>query len=102
MDTTMQTMTRVQTAFRLDTSLISRMKRKAKAKGESLNSIVERTLNKAFPAEPEWPKVKIPTEISPEIKALRLDKPLVFTKEELDADPKLDYLVRKHLYGEYL
>lgn len=96
----MQT-TRVQTAFRLDTGLINRLKRKAKAKGQSLNAYVESVLVKDAPAELVWPKVTIPKEIPGFIKELQFDRPLTFTKEELEEDPKLDYLVRKHIYGEY-
>jgi len=92
---------RTQTAFRLDTALLGRLKRKARAQGKTLNAFVENILRKEAPAEPEWPKVTFPAEIPDFVKELRLDKPLEFTKEDLDADPKLDYLVRKHIYGEY-
>ena len=92
---------RTQTAFRLDTALLGRLKRKARAQGKSLNAFVENILRKEAPAEPEWPKVAFPAEIPDFVKELRLDKPLEFTKEDLDTDPKLDYLVRKHIYGEY-
>lgn len=95
------TITRVQTAFRLDTGLLNRLKRKAKAEGRSVNAIVEETLNKRFPVEPVWPKVEFPKEVPAFVKELQSDKPLSFTKEELEEDPKLDYLVRKHIYGEY-
>lgn len=97
----MQTTTRVQTAFRLDTGLINRLKRKAKAKGQSLNAYVESILIKDAPAALAWPKVVFPREVPTFVKELQLDKPLSFTKKELDEDPKLDYLVRKHIYGEY-
>ena len=79
----MQT-TRVQTAFRLDTGLINRLKRKAKAKGQSLNAYVESVLVKDAPAELVWPKVTIPKEIPGFIKELQFDRPLTFTKEELE------------------
>lgn len=95
------TITRVQTAFRLDTGLINRLKRKAKAKGLSLNAYVEHVLAKDAPAELVWPKVEFPKEVPAFVKELQSDKPLSFTKEELEEDPKLDYLVRKHIYGEY-
>lgn len=91
----MRPTTRVQTAFRLDTGLLNRLKRKAKAEGRSVNSIVEDTLNKTFPAEPVWPKVNIPKEIPAEIKALQIQEFKPFTKKELEEDPKLEYLVHK-------
>ncbi len=93
---------RVQTAFRLDVTLIKRLKRKAKANGKSLNAYVEDILEKAFPAEIEWPTVVFPKEIPDSIKELRLGKELKFSKKELEADSKLDYLVKKHVYGETL
>ena len=89
----MQT-TRVQTAFRLDTGLLNRMKRKAKANGESLNAIVERTLNKSFPAELTWPKIQFPIKISPETRALTRDFK-TFTEEELKKDERLAYIFSK-------
>ncbi len=93
----MQTTTRkVQTAFRLDPDLLGRMKRKAKAKGKSLNAIVEETLNMGFPKEPEWPRVEIPKEISPEIKALQITGCKPFSREEVENDPKLEYFVEKY------
>lgn len=92
----MRTISRkVQTAFRLDANLLSRLKRKAKAKGQSLNAYVENILTKDAPAELVWPKVNIPKEIPEEIKALQIQEFKPFTKKELEEDPKLEYLVHK-------
>ena len=90
----MQTTTRVQTAFRLDTGLLSRMKRKARVTGQSLNAMVESVLNKQFPAEPAWPTIKFPIQISPETKSLTRDF-RAFTEEELLQDDRLAYIFKK-------
>ena len=91
---TMQTTERkVQTAFRLNESLLRRMKLRARREGRSLNSMVEEALERMVPAELEWPKVDIPKEISPEILALRF--PRAFTPEEIAADDRLAYILSK-------
>ena len=91
----MQTTTRkVQTAFRLDTGLINRLKKKAKAKGQSLNAYVENVLAKDAPSELAWPKVKFPMDISPETIALTRNYSS-FTKEELRKDDRLAYIFGK-------
>ena len=90
----MQTVSRkVQTAFRLDEGLLRRAKLRAKREKRSLNSMVEEALEKMCPAELEWPKVKIPKEISPEIRALAF--PRAFTKEEIEEDERLAYILSK-------
>ena len=86
----MQTTTRkVQTAFRIEEGLLMRLKLRAKRSNRSLNSLVEEALEKMCPAEFEWPKVKIPDEISPEILALRFPEGFSFTDEEIAADDRL-------------
>ncbi len=80
---------KVQTAFRLNESLLRRMKLRARREGRSLNSLVEEALEKIAPAELEWPKVDIPKEISPEILALRFPEGFMFTDEEIAADDRL-------------
>ena len=84
---------RVQTAFRLNADLLRRAKLRAKRENRSLNSLVEEALEKMVPEEFVWPKVVIPTEISPEILAMRLPRP--FTKEEIEEDDKLAYILGK-------
>ena len=61
----MQTSTRIQTAFRLDRNLVSRLKLKARRENKSLNKLVEEALMKTAPAELEWPKVEFPLKPSP-------------------------------------
>ena len=94
----MQVSTRIQTAFRLDTRLVSRLKLKARRENKSLNRLVEENLMKVAPAELEWPKVKFPLKTDPVFDMPMPKAPLKFTREELDADPKLEYLVNKHCH----
>lgn len=85
----MQTTSRkIQTAFRIDENLLRRAKLRAKKEDRSLNSLVEEALERMVP-EITWPKVKIPTEISPEVLALRLPHGFSFTEEEIAADDRL-------------
>ena len=98
----MQTSTRIQTAFRLDSNLVSRLKLKARRENKSLNKLVEETLLKTAPAELEWPKVEFPLKPSLVVESLRIDNTLGWTKEEIEADPKLEYLLTKHAGYENL
>lgn len=89
------TVTRVQTAFRLPPELLARVKYHARRENLSVNSYVERVLDRAtalvFPFLPE------DTKIDDDILAFAGKVHLrPFTKEELDADPKLAYLVEKY------
>ena len=86
---------KIQTAFRLDENLLRRAKLRAKRENRSLNNLVEEALEKMVPAEVVWPKVIVPTEISPEILAIRLPGNVKFTKEEIAADERL-----AHALGE--
>ena len=94
----MQTTARIQTAFRLDSRLVSRLKLKARRENKSLNRLVEECLMKVAPAELEWPKVKFPLKTDPVFDEIMFKTPLKFTREELDADPKLEYLINKHCH----
>ena len=87
-------MERVQTAFRLDAALVMRLKRRARAEKKSLNKLVEDVLLKESPAELQWPKVIIPAEPDPFLESLMVQH-LNFTKEDIEADPKLEYLLGK-------
>jgi len=91
----MQTNSRkIQTAFRLDANLLSRLKRKAKAKGQSLNAFVEDILTKATPADLQWPGAATIRDISPETRALTRNYKS-FTDEELKEDDRLAYIFGK-------
>ena len=85
----------VQTTIRLPKELMERVKRQARREQRSFNSYVEHTLDKS--TELVFPKLK-PEDfiISDDIK--RLSGSVHFVRpsqEELDADPKLAYLVEK-------
>ena len=83
---------KVQTAFRLSPSLISRLKRQAERENKSLNALVETTLERSV--EPEWPKLPKDMKISPEILALQCSVKWVEpTKEELEADPRMAHIL---------
>ena len=85
----------VQTTVRLPIELLNRVKRQAKRENRSFNSFVEHTLDKA--TELVFPKLK-PEDfiISDEIKNLTAKNYRRPSQEELDADPKLAYLVEKY------
>ena len=75
---------------------MDRIKIQARREHRSFNSYVEHTLDKS--TELVFPKLK-PEDfiISDEIKNLAASIPAHrFTQEELDADPKLAYLVEKY------
>ena len=86
----------VQTTIRLPKELMDRIKIQARREHRSFNSYVEHTLEKS--TELVFPKLK-PEDfiISDEIMNLAASVPAYkFTQEELDADPKLAYLVEKY------
>ena len=88
---------KVQTAFRLPEDLIDRLKRKARNNDISLNSYVERLLLKDAPGELEFSKMDPDEPILPRIMSLgRHGSPLSFKPEELENDPRLDYLAHKY------
>ena len=90
METTM-----VQTTIRLPKELMDRVKRQARREHRSFNSYVEHTLDKS--TELVFPKLK-PEDfiISDEIKSLAGSTHFVRpSQEELDADPRLAYLIEK-------
>ena len=87
--------TRVQTAFRFTPELLARIRRAARKENLSVNQYVERTLDKA--TELVFPKLPQDLKIDDDIMAFAGKIHLrPFTKEELDADPKLAYLVEKN------
>ena len=86
---------RVQTAFRLPVSLLERLKRQAQREGRSLNSYVERILEEEVALDfPRLPKDYV---ISEEIKSMHCIELKEPTPEEMEADPKLAYLWKKHV-----
>ena len=92
---TMRPVTRIQTAFRFEAELLERMKWEAKKRNISLNKLVEDAMEQAF--RPELPAFTTETPISDEIRqlhCLELKRP---TEEEFAADPRLEYLWKKHV-----
>ncbi|MBR0053424.1 MAG: toxin-antitoxin system HicB family antitoxin [Bacteroidales bacterium] len=91
----MATSERIQTAFRLSPELLARVKRAARKENVSVNLFVERTLDKA--TEPVFPKLPRDFPIDDDILSLAVVSEFrPFTKEELEADPKLACLVKKN------
>jgi hypothetical protein len=94
---TMNTATprKIQTAFRLDANLVSRLKLKAKREKKSLNHLVEEHLEKIAPDEDGlvWPRIKFPIEPNPKWKDLTMD--IHITKEDLEKDDRLAYILSK-------
>ncbi len=86
-------MERVQVIVRLKPELMARVKRAARRENRSMNSFVERTLEKATGLE--FPKLPKDFKVSDEILALggTIAEP---TQEMLDKDAKLAYLWRKY------
>ena len=90
METTM-----VQTTIRLPRELMDRIKIQARREHRSFNSYVEHTLDKN--TDLIFPKLK-PEDfiISDEIKSLAGSSTFIRpSQEELDADPRLAYLIEK-------
>ena len=86
----------VQTTIRLPRELVERVKRQARREHRSFNSYVEHTLDKS--TELVFPKLKpedfiISDEIMKMAGSVKWERP---TREELDSDPKLAYLVEKY------
>lgn len=90
----MESPRRIQTAFRLEESLLNRLKRKASRQNKSLNSYVEALLKADVRNEPEYPKVSFPIPHSARVSRM-LDILPAFTDEELEKDEKLAYILGK-------
>lgn len=91
----MEPVTRIQTAFRFEPELLERMKWEAKKRNISLNKLVEDAMQQAL--RPTLPAFSSETPISDEIRqlhCLELKRP---TDEEFAADPRLEYLWKKHV-----
>ena len=99
----MNTQTRtnkIQTAFRFDPDLIRRAKNQARQQNLSLNAYVERLIADSLKVDPykdldeQLSHLKVPAEISPEIKALSRFA-INFTDEELASDERLSYILSR-------
>jgi len=86
--------TKVLTTIRLSPELMERVKRHAKREHRSFNSFVENVLDRA--TEPVFPKLGPDFKVSDEIRSfqgsVQFKRP---SQKEIDADPKLAYLVKK-------
>ena len=90
----MENVRRIQTAFRLDESLLNRLKKKASRQNKSLNSYVEALLRADVRDEPEYPKVSFPIPHSARVSRM-IDIIPAFTDEEIRGDEKLAYILGK-------
>ena len=96
----------VQTAFRFSPDLVERLKRRASKEKTSVNAYVERVLEKDLGTDEdryealyrEIAKIKINNNPVLEGPMKRLLGCVQFTEEEIAADPRLEYLLKK--YGE--
>ena len=89
----METAPRISILIRLRPELMERVKRRARLEKRSFNSYVEHVLDKE--TEVEWPKIGPDFKVSEEILALRATSYQRPSQEEIDADPKLAYLMEK-------
>ena len=90
----MENIRRIQTAFRLEESLLNRLKKKASRQNKSLNSYVEALPKADVRDEPEYPKVTFPIPHSTRVSRM-IDILPGFTDEELERDEKLAYILGK-------
>ena len=90
----MENIRRIQTACRLEESLLNRLKKKASRQNKSLNSYVEALLKADVRDEPEYPKVTFPIPHSTRVSRM-IDILPGFTDEELERDEKLAYILGK-------
>lgn len=84
---------KTQTAFRLDSDLLMRAKRKARQQNITLTRLVEKALE-SYVGEFEFPAIDIPEKIPEWIENLSKGVRPV-TQEELDADDRLAYIYSK-------
>ena len=90
----MERVNRIQTAFRLEESLLRRLKKKARERKKSLNSYVEAVLLSDVSDEPEFPELNLPVEHSPRVTSLLGIVP-PFSEKQLQEDDKLAYILGK-------
>lgn len=84
---------KTQTAFRIDSELLLQAKRKARQQNISLNRLVERAIED-YVGTFQFPAV-MPPDVIPE-HILNLSKGVrPFTKEELEQDDRLAYILSK-------
>lgn len=84
---------KTQTAFRLDTDLLMRAKRKARQQDITLTRLVEKALE-AYVGEFEFPAIDVPKSIPNWVRNLSKGA-RAFTQEELEQDDRLAYILSK-------
>ena len=106
METTNKT---VQTAFRFRPEMVAQIKARARLEGMSVNSYVEAAITAYFEKDGDsYDKLyrqigelkagkAVGADDSTRLVFPKMKGELNFTDEELAADPKLDYLINKHL-----
>ena len=100
METTNRT---VQTAFRFRPELLSQIKAKARLEGKSVNAFVESAIEDYLEKDADRYEIVFRhIETMKPAKSRRLNLPelkgeLIFSDEQLAKDPKLEYLLNKHL-----
>lgn len=100
MDTTNRT---VQTAFRFRPELLSQIKAKARLEGKSVNAFVESVIEDYLSKDDDrYEALFRQIESMQYSQTNRLNLPelkgeIVFSDEQLNDDPRLEYLVDKHL-----
>lgn len=93
----------VQTAFRFSPDLLQRMKNRARLRGQSLNSYVETLVKKDLGTKEEryealyreLAEIELPKEISPEVNEFMDKHKVEFSKEEIEKDERLAYLLSR-------
>ena len=82
---------RVSSLIRLQPGLMERAKRRAKQENLSFNAYIERLLEQD--TRLEWPTLPADFKVSEEILGFQIDGWKEPSKEELEADPKLAYIL---------
>lgn len=91
---TTTSISRRQTAFRLDKELLFYLRRRASRQNKSLNAFVEDVLYREVQTDMEgWPVIKNRIEPSEELRAMQVSRP--FTAEEMAEDDRLSYILSK-------
>ena len=102
----METTRTVQTAFRFTPDLVERLKKRARRERTSVNAYVEKVLEKDLGTDEDRYEAlyreiaKIKLQKNPALKEPleKIKDSVKFSEEEIAADPKLEYLLKK--YGE--
>lgn len=90
-----QSATRKQAIIRMDEDLMAWITAQAKSESKSFNAYVVEVFQERRMEQERALQIEIPTEFSPRLtKLCGILKP--FSKEEIDADPRLEHILRHH------